>query len=777
MLRLAVTLFAALLAQAGVVAPELTTVPPDATAFLPPDAVHLAGMLGRRYTTNEQQRLLKVDEDGILAGYRHRPGPHPWIGEHAGKFLHAAVLTWVNTGDAALKAKIDRVAQTLIASQEPDGYLGTYAADKHWAMTGDTGWDVWSHKYCLFGLLTYWQYCHEPAALECCRRAGDLLVKTFGPGPGQRSLNAAGTHQGLASGSVLQPMVMLYRATKDPKYLDWCRWMVEAWEQPDGPKLVSSLLGGRGVDRTADGKAYEMMSCLVGLVDLTRALRDTGDPGDADRASRYLQAARNAWRDIATKRLYIDGAASHGEVFHADGWFPNTGPLGETCANVTLEQFGLELFRLAPDAGVMDVMERTLYGHLLGAQNPANGDFCYYSGLEGKRPYNHNIDCCLSSGPRGVALLPTFAATRDADGGVRINLFSSGTINVAESGLKLTEATRWPYEGRVSLTVEAAPDHPLALRLRIPASAASAKLTAHGQSTQPAAGYAELKDVWRPGDHIELELGLALKVVIGETTNQGKLALTRGPVVLTLDAALLPADAQPLSAVTVAAEEAKDLPLTVTPAADDPTYSHGALFKLPGRMHRTGDDRPFDLTMVDFAHAGNTGQRYEVWMPRPSLPAAGGVSPFNAEKWSREGNVDGSISDGDPETFRVTYDGTKRDVDWFEVSSDQSAPVGKIVFVQGKLFHDGGWWDASGGKPRLEYRTAPDGPWQLAGALDSYPATTATDSAGLQQGRRFVLTLREPVRAVAVRVIGKPACGDSAGQSFASCADLLVIAP
>jgi hypothetical protein len=761
---LCLPLLAALLA-----ADPFAPVPSDATAFLPPDSVHLAGMLGRRYLANEQQRLLKVDEDAILAGFRRRPGPHPWIGEHAGKFLHAAILTWVNTGDADLKAKIDRVAHTLITAQEPDGYMGTYAADKHWSQAGDCGWDVWSHKYCLFGLLTYYQYCHDPAALECCRRAGDLLVKTFGPAPGQLSLNERSTHDGLASGSVLQPMVMLYRATGDARYLNWCRWMVEAWERPDGPHLVSSLLAGRGVNQTADAKAYEMMSCLVGLVDFSRALRDAGD---ADRAARYLQAARNAWRDIAAKRLYIDGAVSHGECFQADGHFPNTGPLGETCANVTLEQFGLELFRLAPEADVMDVIERTLYGHLLGAQNPANGDFCYYSGLEGTRPYSPGISCCVSSGPRGIALLTTFAATRDTDGGVRLNLYSSGTINVAEAGLKLTEATNWPYEGRIALTVEAAPDHPLPLRLRIPASAVSAKLTAHGQTTQPAAGYAELRDTWRPGDQIVLELGLALKVVLGETTNQGKLALTRGPLVLTLDSSLLPADAKPLSLVTVAAETAAELPLTVAPAADDPTYSHGAIFRLPGRLRAAAGDAKLDLTMVDFAHAGNSGARYEVWMARPSLPAPAGGSPFSTEKWSREGNVDGSIIDGDPGTFRVTFDGTKRDEDWFEVDAGQSSPVKRVVFIQGQIFHDGGWWV---GPPRLEYKATVDGPWLAAGVFGDYPATTAADAKGLTLGRRFELVLPAAVAAVAVRVIGTPACGDNPQQNFVSCAELTVL--
>ena len=43
--------------------------------------------------------------------------------------------------------------------------------------------------------------------------------------------------------------------------------------------------------------------------------------------------------------------------------------------------------------------------------------------MEGTKPYTNNLDgnCCLSSGPRGIALIATFAFGTDADGAV-VNL-------------------------------------------------------------------------------------------------------------------------------------------------------------------------------------------------------------------------------------------------------------------------------------------------------------------------------------------------------------------
>jgi len=107
---------------------------PEAAELLPLSAVHIDGWLGARLDANERSRLLKVDTEPLLAGFKKKPGTHPWIGEHVGKWLHAATLAWAYTGDAALREKLDRVAAELIAAQEPDGYLGTYVPEKRFGL-------------------------------------------------------------------------------------------------------------------------------------------------------------------------------------------------------------------------------------------------------------------------------------------------------------------------------------------------------------------------------------------------------------------------------------------------------------------------------------------------------------------------------------------------------------------------------------------------------------------------------------------------------------------
>jgi hypothetical protein len=124
----------------------------------------------------------------------------------------------------------------------------------------------------------------------------------------------------------------------------------------------------------------------------------------------------------------------------------------------------------------------------------------------------------------------------------------------------------------------------------------------------------------------------------------------------------------------------------------------------------------------------------------------------------------------------VTFDGQTSDVDWFQVKLDEPATVKRIIFAHGKTFHDGGWFDATAGKPRLEAQLTQGGAWERIGQFDDYPATTSTDPAGLHGTERFVCTLETAKRVYALRVVGKPASGDNPQQRFTSCAELQAFA-
>ncbi len=733
------------------------------TALIPePNAVRLSGWLGKRVARSEANRLLKVEEAPILAGFRHRPGEQAWIGEHVGKFLHAATLAWVYTGDPRLKEKLDRVATELMKTQEPDGYLGTYVPEQRFGQYSGADWDVWVHKYNLMGLLTYYRYTHNAAALDTCRRMGNLLLKTFGPG--KKSILSAGTHMGMAATSVLEPMVLLYRATGDPRYLAFAKYLVRAWDEPNGPKVAASLLAGKSVAETANGKAYEMMSNLVGLCELARA---TGDRA-------YLQPVVNAWKDITAHELYLTGTASYGEHFHPGYDLPNAPRynVGETCVTVTWIQLNAQLFRLTGQARFGNELERSFYNHLAAAQRPDGAEWCYYTALEGQKPYGPGINCCVSSGPRGMALLPQLAYLVERKNGqdtLLLNLFepSEATLTLGGQRVTVKQTTAFPAKGGTVLTFTSARPATFAVKVRQPdwmrgglTLDSSGGVTVHSEKVGWASYFAR---AWKRGDRLTAIFDIPLRLIPGDHGNLGRDALAWGPLILAYDTAQNPGLPPPAAIALAGTKGRVTQPLT----GDSP-------LAVEMKVRSAGRPEGVPARFIPFAEAGASGSTYRVWLPSPDaeLPQTGSLFQGGTEAVSWRGNVTGSISDGDPSTLTVTFNNTLQGEAWFEVSGPQPQTVGQVVFAHGQNFHDGGWFDTSAGKPQVQVKRSATGNWETVATLDTYPATTATDAGGLTEGELFTARLPQPVKAVAVRVIGTPASGDNPSQSFASCAEL-----
>jgi DUF1680 family protein len=561
---------------------------PDVMAPIEPSAVHVDGWLGHRIDLNVSQRLLAVDLRPLLAGFQHRPGDHPWIGEHLGKWLHAATLAWAYTGDPALRAKLDSAVRELLATQEPDGYLGTYAPGKRFGLYPDADWDVWVHKYDLIGLLTYYRYTGNAAALAAARRIGDLLIATF---PARESILRAGTHVGMAATSVLEPVVQLYRLTGDSRYLEFARYLVRAYDEPDGPAIVHSLLTVKRVDLTANGKAYEMLSNLVGLCELARV---TGD-------HQLLDAVENAWTDIVRNRLYLTGTASTHEHFGNDHELPNgvDADVGETCVTTTWIQLNLQLLRLTGRPEPADEIERALYNHLTAAQSPRGDDWCYFTPLEGSKHYDSGITCCHSSGPRGLALAPTAAYLQSA-GTIFVNTFETSRAQFVVDGtpVELVQQSAFPRDGKAGLTIHAKAPVRFALKIRVPAWAAplrAGNVVAHG-------GWATLGErVWRDGDHVDLAFALSGRVMPGEFTDYAKSALAWGPFILAVDQGRNPG-LDSLQSLRVRSDAAVTLERDAT----------GLVFDSAARG--PWDDQPRAIKLVPFADAGATGTVYRIWL-------------------------------------------------------------------------------------------------------------------------------------------------------------------
>lgn len=567
-------------------------------AFVPAqfEKVKLEGWLGEKLKANKEMRLQKVEEAELLAGFINKPGVHPWIGEHVGKYLEAACYTYQNTKDEALKIQIDRIVQQLIAAQLPDGYLGTYEEDSQW-----TSWDVWSHKYGLVGLLAYYEMSGYKPALVASQKIGDLLYKRFGDKPGQKNIVKAGAHVGMAATSVIDPMTDLYRFTGKKAYLDFCYYITKSYNTERGPRILSTLDSLGRVDKTANAKAYEMMSNLVGLVKLYRVTADR----------QFLKPVVKAWNDIKEKRLYITGTTSSFEHFQDDHVLPaeNKDHMGEGCVTTTWVQLNYQLLGVFGEMKYVDELERAVYNHLIGAENPQTGCVSYYTPLMGVKPYSCSITCCMSSVPRGIAMIPLLTNGK-IKGSPAFLLYHQGSYKTVLANGNLVEfitQTKFPEAGDVTIEVNPAAKEKFAVLLRYPHWSSDFTVKVNG-AEQPLTGKeaVSIDRVWAKGDKINISFSMPVKVLDGGISYPGSIAIQRGPQVLVFDKNLNPNVKGDFSIQenAVQLQEAASL----LPAQ----WAGSQAYQLKAKVN--GENRK--IVLVPYADASQTGGEVTTWIKR-----------------------------------------------------------------------------------------------------------------------------------------------------------------
>ncbi len=575
-----------------------------ADKYTPAYYQNIGGLLGYRLDVNLEKRLLKIDSGILLSGFKRRPGAQTWIGEHVGKFLFSASKTYAYTHDARIKHLMDDMVRKYIACQMPDGYLGTYLYKDRW-----TEWDVWAHKYAIIGLLNYYSVTGYKPALETAEKAADLICRTFGDEKGKRDLMLAGEHNGLAPGSILEPMVDLYRYTGDQKYLDFCKYIFRAYEDPNGPHIISQLEKYGDVTKVGDAKGYEMLSCFLGIL---KYYKLTGD-------EKYLKLLHTAWTDITLHRLYITGTATDHEVFMPTGDLKatNDNDMGEGCVTVTWIQFNLSLLQITGEQKYAEELERSVYNHLLAAENPQTGCVSYYTALQGAKPYrcDQGYSCCLSSVPRGISLIPEMIGGR-INNVFTVLLYENGEATdsiVANDhspvGLKIKSVTKFPMDGRVDFIITPSADKIFKLNFRVPLWSANfvAKV---GDMAYPGkkGQLLTIERKWHAGDKVVITFDMPVQVLPGGVSYPNAIAIKRGPQVLAIDQGLNKEIAS-LSEVGLSKNK-----VTLTDASSN--LPAGWDWKEAFYLDMDVNHLPKKVVMVPFSEAGQSTSNIEVWINR-----------------------------------------------------------------------------------------------------------------------------------------------------------------
>ena len=596
------------------------------------ESVKIGGYVGSRIDDCIEKRVKAQDVEHLVEPFRSREEKSRWQSEFWGKWIQGAIASYRYTRDAELYEIIKQGAEGLMATQTPDGYIGNYAPEYQLQQ-----WDVWGRKYSTLGLLAWYDLSGDKRALKAARGVIDHLMTQVGPQA--TAIAMTGNYFGMASCSILEPVVYLYQRTNDKRYLEFANYIAEQLNAPEGPQLLDRAdkpVARRFPhpenwwSRENGHKAYEMMSCYEGLLEMYKL---TGE-------KKYLEAVEKTVDTIIEQEINIAGSGSAFECWYG-GKERQTQPTYhtmETCVTFTWMQLCNRLLQVTHNPQLADKLEQTMYNALMASLRADGGQISKYSPLEGMRSPGEsqcemNINCCNANGPRAFALIPQamyHLQSQEAGDIVYVNLYAPSETTLALSGKKapkviFTQKTDYPVGGRIEIEVTPEKAATFMLSLRIPMWSAldRVKATVNGEPLKvDAYGWLPILREWKAGDKITLELDMRGRLV--EQNNYQ--AIVRGPVTLARDSRFGDGFVDETSEV-----EHKDGYVELTPVGSDFAWmAFTAPMKLGTDLEGSGEAKQIHL--CDFGSAGNTWERnirYRVWLPKTLNVMRSPYVPYN----------------------------------------------------------------------------------------------------------------------------------------------------
>ena len=596
-------------------------------------SVRIGGYVGGRMDECFHHRVMEQDVDEIVEPFRHRDETWRWQSEFWGKWTLGAIGTYHYTGDTALYDKIAKSVDDIIATQSPDGYIGNYAPEYQLRQ-----WDIWGRKYTMLGLLSWYDLSGDKKALDAAARVADHLLSQVGPG--KTNIVKTGNYRGMASSSVLEPIMILFRRTGKSRYLDFAKYIVSQWETAAGPQLIgkSDVPVAQRFPHPENWfsyengqKAYEMMSCYEGLLEFYKV---TGNRADYD-------AVLKTYSHILAEEINIAGSGSAIECWYGGSALQTipTYHTMETCVGFTWMQFCSRLLAMTWDSRYADNIERTFYNAILGSLKDDGCQIAKYTPLEGwrtegERQCGLNINCCNANGPRAFAMIPALSYIADGDV-LTVNFYGESEADVALGGrnvMHVRQTGTYPVSGDIDIELSPAKPAEFSVALRIPqwsretsASVISGADTVSIDLNGLGAGeYARISRRWKAGDRIRLSLDMSARVVEQDRHQ----AIVRGPIVLARDTRF--EDGYVDEGVVVNADGNGKVELIPYTDVKFAWMAFGAPMVAGTDLENNG--KPRMIHLCDFASAGNTWEksvRYRVWLPKTLNVMQGEYRAYN----------------------------------------------------------------------------------------------------------------------------------------------------
>lgn len=499
-------------------------------------------------------------------------GEHNGFSWHDGdfyKWIEASCYIYGLNKDEAIVAELDEIIAVIGQAQLPDGHLHTELQIKGIAHFSNRKYhEMYNYGHLFTAGCIHHRLTGRTNFLEIARKSADLLYELFQPQP--KELGRFGFNQ-----TQIMGLVELYRTTQDRRYLEIAEIFINnrgKYDVVEDSSTEGYPIGDMVQERVplreeteAVGHAVLALYYYAGAADV---YAETGEKA-------LLGALDRLWDNVVNRKMYVTGAVGQThygassrrdkieEGFIDEYMMPNLTAYNETCANICNSMFSSRMLGIKGESKYADIMELVMFNSGLSGIS-IDGKHYYYANplrkIHGSRDYTQmNTEspdrlpylecfCCPPNLVRTIAQLPGWAYGL-SDNGLSVNLYGGSELKthlLDGSAIDLSQATDYPWDGAVRLTLKSCKADSFEIRLRIPdwAKGSSLKVNDVAVDVDVRAGhFARIERTWSANDVIQLVMPMEITLVEGhprieEVRNQ--VAIKRGPVVYCIETPDLP---------------------------------------------------------------------------------------------------------------------------------------------------------------------------------------------------------------------------------------------
>ena len=474
------------------------------------------GVLGTCFNKVRQNFYENIDETVHAATYEGEHKLSYAEPEYTGKFMDICAYYYETEGDVRALKKGLAVVDSIEKNIRADGYIGCLGNGNELKV-----FSVWNQAFTLYGLTRMYEATGEARILALVKRTADWIMDTLIGENAPDILDAF--NKGSQHLTCFHSMDRAYAVTGDRKYLDFIKSVLDYCETTD-----MNLLSFENILKLRSPKGIEMLVVYLGVLQY----------GTMSGDERAIKAARRYFDQVMKTQIRNTGNGTVCEEWTENGNAPRLMPTSEkpneTCVAVGIVENALALFYDSPLAEYLDVIEKTLFNHMVGSLERSGGDLAYYQGNYGRKIYRTAggmYQCCRYRGFTLFSYLPQM--TYYYKDNVLIPMIYTPSIFKTD-GLSCKLTTEYPAKGTLHFDIENTAE--ITLRLRVPAWCRQSELFINGQfqNIEPKNGYVDVK--LSKGKHkITLELLEEINVMHHLIDDKRYLSIEYGPLLMAHD--------------------------------------------------------------------------------------------------------------------------------------------------------------------------------------------------------------------------------------------------